>query len=250
MLKIKEIKLDKPEIKQCKLAEMGVLMSHPFRSYFIGASGSGKTNLLMNLLTRKGYYKDWFDRLFIISPTASSGLDPSYQKVIEDTKYEQDKDLFFFEPNEEVLFNILEVQKEEEKKNKTLVILDDVVSFKSFMNSKTLLQFFIMSRHYNISIFLLSQGWFCCPKTLRLNCSNIIYFKGSDVETETVATEFCPAGYSKKNFKKMIEHATEEAYSFLYVDLNTPMHGKTPRYRKNLDKDLLKMYSIKKNLNI
>ena len=241
MLKIKEIKLDKQEIEQCKLADMGIIPSHPFRGYIVGSSGSGKTNLLLNLVTRKGYYKDWFDFLCVLSPTALN-LDKSYQALEEKTKYETGKDLLFFECNCEVLQEILTMQEETDKEKKILCILDDIVSYKKFCNSKELLQFAVMSRHYNISMFILSQAFHLIPKSIRLNMSCVIYFRGADIETEKLCEQYTPAGMKKKQFKELVEKCTEPAYSFLFIDLNTPMHGKIPRYRKNLSHDLLKMY--------
>jgi hypothetical protein len=250
MLNIKKIETsNKNKIKQCKLAEMGVLMKHPFRCYIVGASGSGKTNLMLNLLTRVGFYKNWFDRIFCLSPTALS-LDESYKALEKNTKYKQGKDLLYLPCKVEALQAILDVQEQEEKAKKVLVILDDIVSFGRFCRSNELLTFFVMGRHYNLSIFLLSQAFHLIPKSIRLNMSCIIYFKGSMVETESLIEQYCPAGYSKKDFQKKVELATDAPYSFLYINLNTPMHSKIPRYRKNLTDDLLggrEVKSVRKN---
>jgi len=238
MLKIKEIKLGNKKVRQCQLAEIGILPKHPFRCYIVGASGSGKTNLLLNLLTRDGYYKNYFDRIFVISPTALS-LDQSYQELEKKTKYKNGKDLFYFGCDEKVLKSILEVQEDEKKKAKSLVVLDDIVSYGKFCRSNELLQFAVMSRHYNISMFVLSQAFHLIPKSIRLNMSAVCYFKGSSVETETLVEQYCPSGYTKKQFQKIVEKATEEPYSFLFINLNIPLYGKTPRYRRNLTEDLL-----------
>ena len=239
MLSIKKIETsNKNKIKQCKLAEMGVLMKHPFRCYIVGASGSGKTNLMLNLLTRDGFYKNWFDRVFVISPTALS-LDESYKALEKNTKYKNQKDLLFLPCEVEALQAILDVQEQEEKAKKTLVILDDIVSHGAFVRSNELLQFAVMSRHYNISLFILSQAFHLITKSVRLNMSSIVYFRGADIETETLCEQYTPGGFKKKQFKALVEQATEDAYSFLYIDLNIPLYGNIPRYRRNLEFDLL-----------
>ena len=69
----------------------------------------------------------------------------------------------------------------------------------------------------------------------------IIYFKGSNRELTTIVEEYCPAGMDDKEFKSRVSKCTEEPYSFLFIDLNTPLHGKTPRYRQNLTGDLMKL---------
>ena len=238
MLKINKINVNSKKIKQCVLASAGVLPKHPFRCYIVGASGSGKTNLLLNLLTRENFYRNYFDRVFIVSPTALS-LDESYKTLEKNTKYKQGEDLLFLPCEVDALQAVLDVQTDEKKKAKTLVVLDDVVSFKKFTNSNELLQFSIMSRHYQISMFILSQAFHLIPKSVRLNMSAVIYFKGSAVETETLVEQYCPAGYRKKEFQKLVEDSTDAPYSFLFIDLNTPLVGKTPRYRHNLTGDLL-----------
>ena len=222
MLKINKINVNSKKIKQCVLASAGVLPKHPFRCYIVGASGSGKTNLLLNLLTRENFYRNYFDRVFIVSPTALS-LDESYKTLEKNTKYKQGEDLLFLPCEVDAL----------------QAVLDDVVSFKKFTNSNELLQFSIMSRHYQISMFILSQAFHLIPKSVRLNMSAVIYFKGSAVETETLVEQYCPAGYRKKEFQKLVEDSTDAPYSFLFIDLNTPLVGKTPRYRHNLTGDLL-----------
>ncbi|MDB4681419.1 hypothetical protein OAE88_00765 [bacterium] len=157
MLKINEIKIGgSRKAPQCQLAQAGILPKHPFRCYIVGASGSGKTNLLLNLLTRPGYYRDYFDRIFVISPTALS-LDQSYKTLEKETKYKQGEDLLFLPCEQEALQCILDVQEEEKKAAKTLVVLDDIVSYKRFTNSNELLQFAVMSR----SLVTISGG---CPK--------------------------------------------------------------------------------------
>jgi len=244
MLKIKEIKIkgDK-KIKQCPMAEVKAIPAHPHRSYVVGCSGSGKTNLLLNLLTRNNFYKDWYDLVTVLSPCALS-LDKSYKTLEKETKYENGKDLFFFDCKEEVLKSILDMQEETEKEKKVLVILDDFVSYKKFTNSPMLLKFAIMSRHFNISMMVLSQCYYLVPKSIRLNMSAIYYFKGNAQETETIAEMYCPGGYRKKDFIQLIEKATEEPYSFIHINTHIPLHHKVPRYRAGLSGDLLKKNNI------
>ena len=121
MLKIKPIQIKKKKIKQCEYAQCGILPTHPYRAYLVGASGSGKTNLLLNLLTRQGFYKNWFDKIFVISPTACN-LDESYQSLERDTKYQEGKDLLYFPCEKKVLAQILKIQDDTKKKDKVLCI--------------------------------------------------------------------------------------------------------------------------------
>lgn len=236
MFKITEVeKKHTNKIKQAPFAQMGVIPIHPFRLYIVGASQSGKSNLMLFLLSKDNYYKKYFDKIFIISPTAKK-LDKTYD--ILDDDYNNDN-LMYFPCDKNVLETILEIQEENEKKDKVLCVFDDCISFQKFMRSDQLLQFAIMSRHYNISIFLLSQAYHSVPKPIRMNMSALVYFKGSNKEQEIIYEDYCPPRYNKKQFLEKINDATEKPYSFLYIDLHIPLHGKIPRYRKNLDERLI-----------
>lgn len=227
--KIEEVKYQKKHIRQCRAAEAGVLPTHPFRMYLVGASGSGKTNLILNLLTRDAMYKGYFGpkRTIVISPTARN-LDASYMALELPEKN-------YFPCSEEVLDRVFDLAKDAKNKDKSepcLIILDDIISNKKFCNSKSLKKLMVMGRHYNLSCMVLSQAYHRIPKTLRLNFSCIIYFKGSNKEIDTIVDDFCPAGYTKKQFIKKINQATADKYSFLFIDLNRTIEN--GRYRKNL----------------
>lgn len=230
---IREIKYDKPNIQQPKAAEIGVIPTVPFRMYACGASGSGKTNLILNLLTRPEMYGGYFgDNIIVISPTARS-LDPSYQ-VLEIPEHN------FFPCSEEVLDRVFEVAKEAKKTKKMkpcLIILDDIISYKKFTNSKALLKLLVMGRHYNLSCMVLSQAYHRIPKSVRLNFSCIMFFKGAMKEVETISEEYCPAGYTKRQFMRLINDITKEKYSFLFVDLNRSIED--GRYRAGLTRKIV-----------
>lgn len=236
---IKAIPTDKTDVSQCAGAESGIIPKHPFRSYIIGASGSGKTNLLLNLLTREEFYKGYFDSICVISPTAN-GLDKSY-KVLEQAN--PNKVIYFNNPDVSILKRIEKVQKKNIKQNglknaeKSLVILDDIISYKKFTGSKILLKFAVMSRHFNVSIFLLSQAYHRVPKSVRLNMSCFYFFRGSQKECEVMTSDLCAPSYSNRKFIDLINYATKNRYEFLKVDLNTSIED--GRYRKNLTEQLI-----------
>lgn len=222
-------------ISQPKCVKAGLLPSHPFRMYIVGSSGSGKTNFILNLLNRECFYKDYFDSVLVISPTALH-LDHTYQSL-------ELKEHCYYEPNEEVLETIMELQEKkiEElgkfRSPKVLLILDDIVSYKNFCNSSILLKFAVMSRHWNISMMILSQAYHRIPKSVRLQMSAIVYFKGSNKELDVLSDDFAAPGYSHKEFKNRIKVATNERYSFVFIDVNRPINE--GRYKKGLKESLL-----------
>lgn len=233
--KIINMNVQNKTIKQPVCSKKAVLPTHPFRMYVVGSSGSGKTNFILNLLTRKCFYKGYFDSILVISPTALQ-LDQTYQTLGL-------KEHCYFEPSEEVLETIMEIQEEriEEKGKagspKILLILDDIVSYKQFCNSSILLKFAVMSRHWNISMIVLSQAYHRIPKSVRLQMSAVVYFKGSNKELDVLAEDFTAPGYTHRDFKNKIKEATDERYSFVFIDVNRPFSQ--GRYKKGLNEPLL-----------
>lgn len=217
------------KVQQCKAAEIGVLPTHPFRWYIVGASGSGKSNLLMNILTKPQFYAGYFDSIEIMSPTALH-LDPIYQAIDLPEDH-------FFGLDPDVLAILLEQQKKEVKEKgkvaapKVLLVLDDFISDQKFAHSKELLQFAVMSRHYNISMILLSQAYHRVAKSIRLNMNVISYFKGSNPESITLGEDFGAPGLTRQQFQNVIAYATDEPYSFFFINMKEPVND--GRYRKN-----------------
>ena len=231
---ITKVNVHEEKIPQCPAAEAGILPKHPFRMYVVGASGSGKSNFILNLLTRDNMYKDYFDCILVISPTAVQ-LDPNYEVLnLPDEHY--------FQPEEEVLERIMEVQKEEveekgkAKCDKLLIVLDDIISYKDFVKSPILLKFAVMSRHWNISMMILSQAYHRIPKPIRLQMSSVVFFKGSNKELEVLSEDFGAPGMSSWRFMNGITYATMEKYNFFFIDLHTAIED--GRYRKNLTEHL------------
>lgn len=237
---IKRMRTAPDDIKQPTGAQQGILPEHPFRMYVVGASGSGKSNYVLNLLTRKDMYKNYFDDIFVISPTAAH-LDPTY-KALKLPKHH------YFSPTKDgdplngdkVLKLMADIQARELKavdynKNeakKILLILDDIVSFRKFTHGPMLLKFAVMSRHWNVSMMILSQAYHRIPKPVRMQQTCITFFKGSNKEIEVLTEDFMAPGMNKKSFAKMIHYATAERFKFFFIDLHRGLYDS--RYRKTL----------------
>lgn len=229
-LEIKALPTEKSKIKQRPLMEQNVIPKHPSRVIFNGKSGSGKTNLLINMMIKPQMYKGYYDEVYLISPTANKGDDlPKYLDL--DDKH------IFTDLDPEIVEKILseQMEKVEEKgiakSPKVCVILDDIQSSPSFMRSDPFTQLFIAGRHFNLSVFVCCQQFKRLPKVCRLQASNIFFFPSSLSEVDTLCDEFCPPNLSKNDFKKMIKYATKDPFQFMHINMFT--HFKD-RYRKNL----------------
>lgn len=242
-LKIVPFKTNKHGIEQRKLMKENVIPRHASAVLFNGRSGSGKSNLLVNLFRPQFYgrtKKDdpksaYFDLVFLFSPTCHNDDLAKYlelpQKRMFDSNYE--KALKHIVETQRQLVNRLGV----DKSPKVLIVFDDIQSQRKFMNSPYFTLCFIQNRHINISTWVCCQSFTRLPRICRLQANNLFVFAGSNSETDVLAEEFCPAHTSKKQFLELLKHATSKQYDFLHINMR---ENADRRFRRNLD-NILKM---------
>ena len=219
----------------------------PFSMVITGQSGSGKTVLLSNLIL--DIYKGCFSRIFIWS--SSIDLDPVWthvKKYIEkDLNVNPEKEKVYFDT-----FNIDEMQKvldlqhkinQFQKKNEhpklfsVLFLIDDFIDQASFAKHNNLLNaLYIKARHYGVNIISSSQKYNGLSTTIRTNSRQLIFFKLRNYkEVESVLDELAGVLNSNKAMPDMkslhqakqllleiYNVATEEPFSFLFVNLMQP----------------------------
>jgi hypothetical protein len=221
---------NKHNIKVKPAMEQLIIPCHPCSCIINGKSGSGKTTLLMNLVTRPEFFADYFDITFFFSPTAESDDLAEYLGIEKKRIITDD-----FENKLEHIFKVqdgLIKRKTIEKAPKILLIYDDMQSDARFMKSKAFLRSFIANRHSNITTIFLSQSFTRLPRVCRLQASNIMIYPASQSEIELICDEFCPPHTTKKDFMKLIKHATADNYNFLHINMKAPPEQ---RFRKNLN---------------
>tara|TARA_R110000782_G_scaffold77770_4_gene154101 strand:+ start:1004 stop:1942 length:939 start_codon:yes stop_codon:yes gene_type:complete len=242
---------DKSKIKQRQVMIDKIIPSHPSSVIYNGRSGSGKTQLIVNLLCRPGFYgfskentspnkishdpMHYFDRIYMFSPTAGRG-DDLCKHLIQFAGLKEDDICNDFDISK--LKGILDKQHAEiesvgmERSKKVLILLDDVQSDQKFLRSKQILECFIQNRHCNVSTWLCSQSFTKTPRACRLQCNNLFIFPCSLSEERVLVEEFSPPNHSKKEFKEIFNHATAERFNFLHVNMRD---APKTRFRRNLD---------------
>ena len=74
------IETDKNNIPQKAASKKNIMPKFPFSCVISGRSGSGKTQLLLNMLTRDDLLGNYFHKILIFSPTAGE-LDDTYNSL-------------------------------------------------------------------------------------------------------------------------------------------------------------------------
>lgn len=212
-----------------------VLPKHPARVLFSGASRSGKTNLLISLITDKRFYfkngKPYFDIIFLFSGSALTDDVWLVTKKLIKPHHR------FPTLNIKALDDIWTIQDSAVKQNgihnapKILLIMDDVIDNKN-INDEVFKKCFYRGRHVGISIWVATQHYNKIPLSVRNQITNLFLFKPTARELKTIVNEITPAGLTEEQMKEIILEATAMPYNFLHVDFTA---DKNKIFRKNLD---------------
>jgi Poxvirus A32 protein len=236
-LKITPLKTKKSDLPQSPFMEADIINRFPSLTLCIGKSGSGKSNVMANMLTKKEFMKDFFDDIYLFSPTAKSDDIVEHLKLKDNHIIENLDETAITKLNKIVDDNIEKIKKQGianvALKSKILIICDDCISEKVFIKSNILSKLATAGRHALISTVICSQSYTKIPRVIRLQAQGMIIFPSSNDELDLLCEDLCPPGMGKKSFLELIKFATDERYSFLFVN----HHAKNPKekFRKNFD---------------
>ena len=213
----KDLKVNKVDMMcdKCIQDKKGRTIAEPLMKsahfYIIsGASGSGKTNLLINLL-KSNKMTAMFDNVIFVSPSASTIKDSPLEKIADNQK--------FTELNEEVFDLVDEITEDGiENDSHTLLVLDDVSSqLRTKDNEKPLNQLIKNRRHKNLSIWIVGHKTTDLSPALRSNANLIMLFKPKTrIEIETLQSEYMLM--PKKQAEEVMAAAFKDRYDFMIID--------------------------------
>jgi GTPase SAR1 family protein len=200
---------------------------------FIGAKGSGKTTLMVNLLKSKDAFKGWFDNVFIVSPTA--GKDTKLDSIIEEL---EEGDKYYKECSDENIEEIMSKLRsfnesfdyeDEKRQPANLIILDDCAHSLAKSNQKSPLNELITTcRHLKTSVWIMSQQFHKINPLIRANVDLLSLFKTNNKkEYKAIEEDF---NVDPDVFKRVYDFATDSApNSFLHIKF---LGGQPVFYRK------------------
>ena len=180
-----------------------------FRLIAIGASGSGKSNCIKNMLSLDCFgYRDWFkDDIFIISETL--GRDETWDSI-ELPKFHKMKDY-----DEEKLNQIIDYSSKTERG--TLLLFDDMVCSDAINKYKSTLmdKIFMLGRHSKVNAIFTSQKYNALSPKMRANATHTICFSLPTVSEQKM---FLDDNSDLGEIEARYREATREPFSFLYID--------------------------------
>jgi len=185
-----------------------------------GASGSGKSNLIVNLLksnkttkdkTHKKSYRNAFDNIILVSPSAHTIKDSPLENISDDQKFDSISD---------EVFGLVDSMTEDsiQENTHTLLILDDVSSqLRLKENEKKLNHLIKNRRHLNLSIWIVTHKSTDASPALRSNANLIFLFKPKTTrEIDTIQSEYMMM--SKQRADEIMNAAYKDRYDFLLID--------------------------------
>ncbi len=223
---ITPIKTKEFECKQSKYSQCSKL---PMRAMICAPSGGGKTILLQNMIL--DIYRGCFERIYIFSP--SIDIDHTWEpvkKYIERELKPNDKEHIYFDQYDpEALEHIIKTQHKvieymkEHKHTKlygVLIVLDDWADSPEFTRqSKLLHQLYIRGRHQQISTITSTQVYKAISPIVRKNITDLFVFRLRNQADLDQIVEEVSAVHDKKTLYQLYRLATEQPYSFLYINL-------------------------------
>ena len=206
----------------------------PYRILIIGGSGSGKTNVLLNLINSQPdidkiylYAKDPYEKKYqyLINKRENVGLN-HFNDPKAFMEYSNDM--------QDVFKNIEDYNSI--KKRKVLIIFDDMIADMINNNNKLnpiVTELFIRGRKLNIFVVFITQSYFKVPKDVRLNSTHFFIMKiPNKRELQQIALNHS-SDIDFKYFMNIYKKYTKEPYSFLVNDTTLPSDYPL-RFRKNL----------------
>jgi hypothetical protein len=193
-----------------------------------GRKGSGKTNLFLNLISRKEspWYK-LFNLVFLISPTANR--DEKLKDLLEDIGEDQ----YYQTLSNETLTDIIAKidthteefkakRKNKGKKPAYLIVYDDVIhDLVRKKDTRLICMLSTQNRHRHITnVYLLQKYNTYLPCVVRSNLDCISYYRTDNRgELEAFVKE---QNQDEEALTEMYKFATSEPYSFLHINMYNP----------------------------
>ena len=195
------------------------LLELPFSMLFIAPKGSGKTTTIHNLLV---YYKNYFDEVFIFSPTID--IDFKWNKLIDKLKIPRENCLHRF--GERKVNGIMESIKgyNKNKKNKdklkVLFIFDDCAEIMRTHGKKRhyLNKLAFNHRHYNISHIIVSQSFKKLEPGIRSNATGIVLYNTDNLAERAKIVEELAGNIGRTQFEKLWFDCVREPFGFMYIN--------------------------------
>lgn len=178
-------------------------------SLVIGQPASGKTSLILNLLSK--YYKKKYDRIYLFSGSLQTLPEAFLEKLNEERIFTDLADLE----------GVIEDLKNNEDKPKTLIIIDDLL--KELGENHKMISGLLWNRRHiagGVGLYIIGQKFKAVPTTIRSAIDTIYFFSMNNKKETNALFEDYINDLDKKQFDEMIKYCLDNGkkHSFLFID--------------------------------
>lgn len=209
------------------------LLPASIRCIIVGRSNCGKTNLLFNLLLKKGHLN--FDRAHLYSKSLGQDKYQLLRDWAEDLKEAAGKEVVTFHSNSD---DVIEVDALDPKE-RSVMLFDDV------MNEKQgpIVDFFSRGRHRGADCFYLTQSYFHIPRHgIRENANLFILFPQDVRNMAAIHNTHASVEMPYEEFREFCRQCWSQPYGVAVIDLDRDaFNGK---YRCGFDRFYIPKSSI------
>lgn len=199
----------------CKLNEFAPEI--PGRAFVIGASGSGKTRMISNLLTRFWSFMYLFVHAKFIHKKDYTGLRSYFEKQEQKLGTQMSQ----WSDNLDDLPDINDLDED----TRSVIITDDMMN-ESKTNQKKIGNMFIAGRKGGCMVICIAQSFTGLSKDGRRNITDIFMFGGSppiDADSlEAIWKNYCRDIPTKAQFIALYDSCIAIPFGYLYIDLRAP----------------------------
>jgi hypothetical protein len=188
------------------------LPSHCFSMLLSGVPGSGKTSLLISLLTNPRAYKKKFSKIYLFSPSIST-LPDDFVSKLNQTRIHPSLDAL-----PEVLKEIDGLQGTGEK---ALIIMDDLVKELQGDYKREVLNLLNNRRHRGsgVCVALVTQKLRSIPLAIRSACDSVFFFSLQNKrECNDVFDDCLSSLCSKEEYQEVLDCCKGEKHCFIFAD--------------------------------
>ena len=145
------------------------ISNYPYRILIIGSSGSGKTNISLNLIKEQ----DDIDKIYLYAEDLSESKYEFLIKNREKVGIKHSNDLKAFIECSNTMDHVYENIDDynPNRQRKSLIVFDDMIA-DNMTNKKfqaIIKEIFVRHKKLNISLVFITQSYFSVPKDVRLN---------------------------------------------------------------------------------